>query len=359
LCEGEDELFVKLLDFGIAKNAEMRERDITLDGETKTGQVVGTPFYMSPEQVTAQKSIDARSDLWALGVVTFEALTGQRPFDGPSFGALAVKIATGMPPRPSSVNAALPVSFDAWFAKACAREPGDRFPTAKAMAEALREAFSGVVSLPPSGVMSDSSGERNVNTATPRPDTGGGAISKRPPTPTELASTVNQDTPDPSLARSDAGSAVPAEVEPPKKNNSRMIGGIVLLAAAAAVVVALGMGRGPTQTGTPATTSTVSSTTSAKNAPPVEPSSTASTASTSASSSASSFASASPSASASASASVSPSSTPAGATPAKPALPAVAGKPAVAVKPAASTPKPEDSAKPAPKPSTPGGDILY
>src|SRR5690606_600595 len=61
LCEGEDETFVKLLDFGIAKSAEVRgERDITLDGETKTGQVVGTPFYMSPEQVTAQKSIDAR-----------------------------------------------------------------------------------------------------------------------------------------------------------------------------------------------------------------------------------------------------------------------------------------------------------
>ncbi len=159
LCHGEtdDELFVKLLDFGIAKT-HTTDGEAALDGQTKTGQVIGTPFYMSPEQVTAQKVIDLRSDLWSLGIVAFEALTGKRPFDGPSFGALAVKIATTDPPKPSDENPALPPSVDAWFAQACARDPAGRFGSARELADKLRSSFEGVVSLPPaiSGAMSDS-----------------------------------------------------------------------------------------------------------------------------------------------------------------------------------------------------------
>jgi serine/threonine-protein kinase len=149
LCQSEpdDELFVKLLDFGIAK-AFVAGGEADLDGQTKTGQVVGTPFYMSPEQVTAQRSVDARSDLWALGVVAFQALTGARPFDGPSFGALAVTIATGPCPRPSDANPELPPAVDAWFAQACAREPSARFASARELADRLRAAFEGFVSLP-------------------------------------------------------------------------------------------------------------------------------------------------------------------------------------------------------------------
>ena len=137
LCqsESEDDLFVKLLDFGIAKSHAV-EGEAELDAQTKTGQVIGTPFYMSPEQVTAQKIIDLRSDLWSLAVVAFEALTGQRPFDGPSCGALAVKIATSDAPRPSATNPALPPSVDAWFARACR--------ALRLRARARREAAGGV-----------------------------------------------------------------------------------------------------------------------------------------------------------------------------------------------------------------------
>lgn len=148
LCAGEEDVFVKLLDFGVAKSSSLEHGDLSLDGETKTGQIVGTPYYMSPEQVTAQKNIDHRSDLWALGVVAYEALTGQRPYDGPSFGALAVKIATGSPPKPSEVNPALPSTVDLWFEKACARDPAERFSSAKEMADAFRAAFEGIVSIP-------------------------------------------------------------------------------------------------------------------------------------------------------------------------------------------------------------------
>jgi serine/threonine-protein kinase len=212
LCHGEadDELFVKLLDFGIAK-AHTTEGEVELDGQSKTGQVVGTPFYMSPEQVTAQKVVDLRSDLWSLGVVAFEALTGQRPYDGPSFGALAVKIATGPCPKPSDVNPALPAGVDAWFARACAREPGDRFASARELADRLRGAFEGIVSLPPteSGSRAASSGSRPTKPSAVAVDEG---ASSRPSF--VLASTVQTDDPAgdrSALARSEPGhTTVPA-----------------------------------------------------------------------------------------------------------------------------------------------------
>ncbi len=162
LVAGEEDVFVKLLDFGIAKNSAADQGDGSLDGETKTGQVVGTPFYMSPEQVTAQKTIDHRSDLWALGVVAYEALTGKRPYDGPSFGALAVKIATEGPPRPTQANPSLPPALDAWFARACAREASERFSTAKELSDAFRAAFEGVSSLPSPSLSTGDSGQRSV-----------------------------------------------------------------------------------------------------------------------------------------------------------------------------------------------------
>jgi serine/threonine-protein kinase len=172
LVDGEDDVFAKLLDFGIAKSSDASE-GAALDAETKTGQVVGTPFYMSPEQVTAQKSIDSRADLWALGVVAYEALTGKRPYDGPSFGALAVRIATGEPPKPSADNPSLPPQVDAWFAKACARDASARFATAKEMADAFRASFEGVFSLP-----SSDSGQRGVMST--RSGSGSGSMAPSP-----------------------------------------------------------------------------------------------------------------------------------------------------------------------------------
>src|SRR5262249_4215876 len=73
---GRGEVFIKLLDFGIAKGVEMP----TLDSATKTGAMIGSPFYMSPEQVLGSKTVDHRSDLWSVGVVAYEALTGMKPF---------------------------------------------------------------------------------------------------------------------------------------------------------------------------------------------------------------------------------------------------------------------------------------
>ncbi len=139
LCEtGEDEALVKVLDFGIAKIAGAGSF-----GGTATGAFLGTPYFMSPEQVNDAKSIDHRTDLWSLGVVAYLALTGSRPFDGETLVAVAMKICTAAVPAPSELNPGLSGALDAWFARACAKAPGERFQTARAMSDALVSAVGG------------------------------------------------------------------------------------------------------------------------------------------------------------------------------------------------------------------------
>jgi serine/threonine-protein kinase len=155
LCDvGGGELFVKVLDFGIARSAD------TALAATGTGQMVGTPYYMSPEQMMGSKDVDHRSDLWALGVVTYQMLTGVRPFDGDTVGALAIAIHSGPLPMPRSVDRSLPASIDAWFAKACARPVGERFQTARDLASGLCTALGVTMDGAPisSGVSADASG---------------------------------------------------------------------------------------------------------------------------------------------------------------------------------------------------------
>jgi serine/threonine-protein kinase len=130
------EIFVKLLDFGIAKSTQ----PLTDGHQTSTGAVMGTPYYMSPEQMIGAKHLDHRTDLWSLGVVAYQCLTGRRPFVGETYGALAIAIHGGPPPAPSTVNPSLSPAIDAWFSKACARDPADRFSSARELAMAFAQA---------------------------------------------------------------------------------------------------------------------------------------------------------------------------------------------------------------------------
>jgi serine/threonine-protein kinase len=141
LCDaGDGQLFVKLLDFGIAKGVEGN----LMDSKTRTGSLLGSPHYMSPEQVVGGKC-DARTDLWSLGVVAFEALTGVKPFEADTIGGLALKIHHEALPLPTQFNGNLPKAVDAWFSKACAKDPNARFSTAKELAEALALAVRGEI----------------------------------------------------------------------------------------------------------------------------------------------------------------------------------------------------------------------
>jgi serine/threonine-protein kinase len=139
LVHDDDRDIVKILDFGIAKS---KNPNLDIGGNTKTGAMLGTPYYMSPEQAQGNKSIDGRSDLWALGVIVFECLTGKRPFESDALGDLLMQIMVKPLPLLSTARPGLPPTIDAWFAKACARDPNDRFQTAKELAEALGVALN-------------------------------------------------------------------------------------------------------------------------------------------------------------------------------------------------------------------------
>ena len=140
LIRNEDEEIAKVLDFGVAKVATAALGE---DGtRTRTGSILGTPYYMSPEQAQGNKTVDTRSDLWSLAVIAFECLTGKRPFYSDGLGDLVLQICIRDIPVPSEV-ASVPFGFDAWFAKACAREPDARFQSARELTDALREVLGG------------------------------------------------------------------------------------------------------------------------------------------------------------------------------------------------------------------------
>jgi eukaryotic-like serine/threonine-protein kinase len=136
----------KLLDFGFAKKID-RHAATQL---TAQGKIVGTPNYMSPEQMTGAK-LDRRTDVFSLGAVAYEAFTGTRPFPGASMRQVANSIEQGVAAPPSSLVPELPRALDAWFKKACAADPGDRFATADEMVAALRAVFAPPSTTPASG----------------------------------------------------------------------------------------------------------------------------------------------------------------------------------------------------------------
>jgi tRNA A-37 threonylcarbamoyl transferase component Bud32 len=135
----DDDEIAKVLDFGIAK-IKGPPGGAGLTSSTKTGAVLGTPYYMSPEQARGLRTIDHRSDLWSLGVIAYKCVTGILPFDGESVGDLLVKICTAPPPIPSMTMPGLPKTFDAWFFRVLEREPAKRYATASELGEALAHA---------------------------------------------------------------------------------------------------------------------------------------------------------------------------------------------------------------------------
>ena len=133
----DDREIAKVLDFGIAKSTSSG-----IDGSnTKTGAMLGTPYYMSPEQAQGIKAVDARSDLWSLAVIVFQALTGKLPFDSEALGDLLVRIIVAPVPMPSHYVSDLPQSFDRWWEKASQRDPAQRFQSAREFGDSLAVAF--------------------------------------------------------------------------------------------------------------------------------------------------------------------------------------------------------------------------
>ncbi|WP_328502370.1 protein kinase [Streptomyces sp. NBC_00457] len=135
---------VKVMDFGIA-----RAMQSGVTSMTQTGMVVGTPQYLSPEQALG-RSVDARSDLYSVGIMLFQLVTGRLPFDADSPLAIAYAHVQEEPVAPSSINRALPPAVDALVARALKKNPNERFPSAESMRDECLRVAASLQPAPPS-----------------------------------------------------------------------------------------------------------------------------------------------------------------------------------------------------------------
>jgi hypothetical protein len=142
---------VKVTDFGIAK-AILAGRDLTT-----TGKVLGTAQYLSPEQVQGG-AVDARSDIYSLGAVLYELLTGRPPFDAENAVATAMMRLTRDPVPPRDIRPGIPRDVEAVALRALARRPEDRFPTAGAMRDALGHERTAAAVTAPRGIRAATTG---------------------------------------------------------------------------------------------------------------------------------------------------------------------------------------------------------
>jgi serine/threonine-protein kinase len=138
VVRGADGLYsVKVLDFGISKVARADGApDMAM---TKTTAVMGSPLYMSPEQMTSSRNVDARTDIWALGIVLYELLSGSLPFTGETLPEVCVKIATYPPAPLRSLRPEVPAGVEAAIARCLEKDPKRRYANVAELAAALVE----------------------------------------------------------------------------------------------------------------------------------------------------------------------------------------------------------------------------
>src|ERR1700722_13611147 len=136
----DGQLSIKVLDFGISKmtrSAGASDPSSSAMGMTRTTSVMGSPLYMSPEQMQSPKDVGLPSDIWALGVVLFELLTARAPFEGETYAEIAVKVATKSPPSIRQLRPEVPAPLQAVIEKCLERDPRRRHADVGHLASAL------------------------------------------------------------------------------------------------------------------------------------------------------------------------------------------------------------------------------
>jgi serine/threonine protein kinase len=226
--------FVKIVDFGVSKFNSLSGAPMSM---TRTGAVVGTPYYMSPEQVKGGKNIDHRSDLYSAGVVLFESVTGQLPFLADSFNELMFKIALELPLDPEIAAPGL----DPWFAsilrKATAREMADRYQTAAEFAQAIAEWMQAAQVAP----LPSRKGSMSFSGSTPSHPTSGASPAF---TPTATAAlTISAATHGIGLEKTAASGSVLTPNPVPKRRSTGVVAAIAIVMTLGVAIVGIGVVR--------------------------------------------------------------------------------------------------------------------
>jgi eukaryotic-like serine/threonine-protein kinase len=250
--DNEGAPLVKVLDFGISKSS--------LGGAaTKTGDIMGSPAYMAPEQMASSKDVDARADIWALGVILYQAITGGLPFEGDTLPALCMSVLNATPPAPSQIRAGLPPGLADVVMRCLEKQPDRRYASVAALAEALA----------PFGSAEAAVGAKRIAkvlrrsatgpaTALPTPATGSLVAPTIPPTVAPLAAgLVPAVLPAPVGANSTLQSSA-AELAitpaPPKQRRLGMIAGVTVVVAAVVLIAVVKLGKDGGTDVTPAAT---------------------------------------------------------------------------------------------------------
>jgi eukaryotic-like serine/threonine-protein kinase len=139
LANTRDGIVLKVLDFGISKDVGTSFQQSPRSAVTSAGFAVGSPYYMAPEQMRASLEIDSRADIWSLGAILFELLTGKCPFDGESLPVIFAKVLSDDAPLLRELADSAPLELDAIIRKCLTKDPNERFQTVNELATALRE----------------------------------------------------------------------------------------------------------------------------------------------------------------------------------------------------------------------------
>ncbi|MCB9593446.1 MAG: protein kinase [Sandaracinaceae bacterium] len=235
LHERQGRIVPKIVDFGIGKASSSDDSDVRL---TATGQIVGTPLYMAPEQTRSSTLVDHRADIYAMGVMLFELLTGRLPFEAGGVYEIVVKHVTEAPPDPRSLRPDLPDAVSALVLRCLAKAPEDRFASAADLLAAWQDAWglgADVPSLPATGLARRSEPE----------------IEDLPEVERDSGTRARTPTPAPAPARDSLADTaapmpdVPAELAAPEPRRPPWVLVAIGVAALAAVGAFFVMGRDP------------------------------------------------------------------------------------------------------------------
>jgi tRNA A-37 threonylcarbamoyl transferase component Bud32 len=229
---GQNRDFVKVLDFGLAKLTQGEEK---VTHKTRTGSVMGTPYYMAPEQCEGKTALDFRADIYSLGIIVFEMMTGKVPFGGEGYGEIIVKHLTQPPPEPRDFNPIVTPAQQAVVMRSLAKSRDDRFSSMEEFRAAM---------LDPDRFVLESQPAISVPTMVGAPGSGGasGSVS-RPVGDPGSGGRASM----PSTFGHGAGEMVDEDFAPPRSRKGLVVGALLAAAVAGAGAVFYVRQQSPSQ----------------------------------------------------------------------------------------------------------------